>query len=258
MSSLEPLFHRAADDRVHGASEIERALIDALLAVRGGWTASGLARGAECLRNGQPAMANLRHLARELDRDDLATIEKDLRRRQALLLRLDGRLAAAARPVIESARRVVTLSRSSAVAAVLEDAWRRGWRGETVVFDGSPAGGGADQAARLAETLDRVRSQPDAAMPSWIGGGGVVVLIGADAVSPQRIVNVVGTASLLAHAAAGSTPVVVVADSGKDLPDDEIDELLGAVPEASEAGPGRRWPLFEAVSAGLVSRRIRE
>lgn len=203
-------------------------------------------------------MANLRNLARELGRGDLATIEAGLRRRRSQLLDVNDLLAVAALPSIEKARRVLTLSRSSAVAAVLEEAWRRGWRGETVVFDGSPAGGGASQASRIAETLDRVRSQPDAAMPGWFGGGGVMVVIGADAVSPERIVNVAGTAALLELAAARSVPAIVVADSGKDLPDDEIDELLAAVPEVVEDGPGRRWPLFEAVSADLVGRRIRE
>jgi len=258
MTSLEPDFQRAAEDRAHGASEIERELLAALLAARKRWTVAALAAGAKRLRDGQPAMANLRHLARELERGDLATIESNLRRRRTLLLHLDESLAAAAWPVIEAARRVLTLSRSSAVAAALVGSWRRGWRGETVVFDGSPAGGGASQAARLTEAMERVRSQPDAAVPRWFGGGHVIVLIGADAVSPERIVNVSGTATLLELAAARSTPVVVVADSGKDLPDGEINELLRAVPEVVEAGPDRRWPLFEAVSASLVSRRIRE
>jgi len=258
MTSLEPVFRRAAEDRAHGASEIERTLVDALLLERTAWTVAALAAGAERLRDGQPAMANLRRLARELGRGDLESIETALRRRRSSLDNLDESLAVAAWPFVEKARRVLTLSRSSAVAASLEGAWRRGWRGETVVFDGSPAGGGADQASRLAAGLDRVRSQPDAAMPHWFGGGDVIVLIGADAVSPERIVNVTGTAALLELAAARSIPVVVVADSGKDLPDDDIDELLRAVPEAGDEGPGRRWPLFEAVSAGLVSRRIRE
>lgn len=243
---------------MHGASEIERELVEALLAARTQWTVAALEAGANRLLAGQPAMANLRNLSRELGRGDLAALETGLRRRHALLLHLNEALAVAAGPFFEGVRRVLTLSRSSAVAAALEGAWRRGWRGETVVFDGSPGGGGAEQASRLAGTSGRVRSQPDATMPSWFGGGNVIVLIGADAVSPDRIVNVCGTAVLLELAATRSVPVVVVADSGKDLPDDEIDELLHAVPGVVEAGARRRWPLFEAVSAGLVSARVRE
>ncbi len=243
---------------MHGASEVERELVEALLAARKQWTAAGLVAGADRLLAGQPAMANLRNLARELGRGEPAAVEAALRRRRELLSRLDESLAASAWPWIEVARRLLTLSRSSAVAAVVEGASERGWRGETVVFDGSPAGGGTEQASRLAGTVGRVRSQPDASMSSWFGGGSVLALIGADAVSPKRIVNVSGTAVLLELASVRSVPVVAVADSGKDLSDGELDELILAVPEVVEPGAGRCWPLFEAVSTDLVSARIRE
>jgi translation initiation factor 2B subunit (eIF-2B alpha/beta/delta family) len=153
---------------------------------------------------------------------------------------------------------VVTISRSSAVAAVIEGIWRRGWRGETVVLDGSPAGGGADQAARLAETIDHVWSQPDATAPRWLEGDKVVVLVGADAVSRRRVINVCGTAALAELARSRSIPFFVVADSGKDLPDPELDELLAAGPTATEHGPDRRWAVFEAVSGALVTERFGE
>jgi len=203
-------------------------------------------------------MANLRNLAREFARGDLATAQEFLQCRSVLLSELDERFATAAWPLIEGTKRLLTISRSSAVAAVLEGAWHRGWRGETVVFDGSPAGGGADQAARLAERMDHVCSQPDSIMPGWLTGSKTRVLIGADAVSPERLVNVSGTAALLELAVSRSVPVLVVADSGKDLPDDEINELLASGPEVVDEGTPRRWPLFEAVPYELVTDRIRE
>lgn len=203
-------------------------------------------------------MANLRNLARLLDGGDPAKLDRWLRRRSALLSELDERMASSAWPLIEPSRRVVTISRSSAVAAVLLGGWRRGWRGETVVLDPSPAGGGVDQARRLGEEMDHIRSQPDSATPRWLAGGGVLVLVGADAVSPERLVNVSGTTALLELAAVRSVPVVVAADSGKDLPDDEIDEVLRATPEVSQEGTGRRRPLFEAAAMDLVTERIRE
>jgi translation initiation factor 2B subunit (eIF-2B alpha/beta/delta family) len=258
MASLASLFDRAARDRRHGAAEIEIRLIADLLAEQGRWTAPDLAAGARQLLAGQPAMANLRNLARELARGEPAAARDWLQRRSVLLSELDERFAAAAGPVIEGAGRVLTISRSSAVAAVLEGAWRRGWRGEAVVFDGSAAGGGVDQAARLARRMGRVHAQPDSTMARWLAGDRICVLVGADAVSTERLVNVSGTWPLLELAAARSVPVVVVADSGKDLPDDEIDELLAECPEAVEAGSGRRWPIFEAVPLEFVSRRIRE
>ena len=258
MNPLDIIFDRAAEDRRRGAVEIEFKLIEDLLSERQRWTATGLISGAKRLLAGQPAMANLRNLARELARGDLATAREWLVRRSVLLAELDERFAAAAWPLIEGAERLLTISRSSAVAAVLVGAWRRGWRGETVVFDGSAVGGGADQASRLAETMDHIHSQPDSAVSGWLVGNGIRVLIGADAVSPERLVNVSGTSILLELAFTRSIPVVVVADSGKDLPDDELDELLASGPTAAEGNTGRRWPIFEAVPMNLVSTRICE
>lgn len=258
MDRLNSLFDGAADDRRHGAAEIELRLIAELMAERPSWTAGDLASGAARLLAGQPAMANLRNLARELARGDLAGLHAWMERRWSLFAELDERFAAAAWPLIENAGRVLTISRSSAVAAVLEGAWRRGWRGETVVFDGSAAGGGGDQAARLSETMDGVRSQPDATVAGWFTGAGVRVLIGADAVSSRRLVNVSGTCNLLEIASSRTVPVIVVADSGKDLPDDEIDEMLAEGPDVVERGAGRRWPIFEATPIELVTDRIRE
>ena len=127
-----------------------------------------------------------------------------------------------------------------------------------MVFDGSAAGRGVDQAARLIAKMDGVHSQPDATMAGWFATAGVRVLIGADAVSRDRLVNVSGTRTLLELASDRSVPVIVVADSGKDLPDDEIDEMLAESPGVVEPGPGRRWPIFEAAPYELVTDRIRE
>jgi translation initiation factor 2B subunit (eIF-2B alpha/beta/delta family) len=175
-----------------------------------------------------------------------------------LLVELDQRFAASAWPLIEGASRILTISRSSAVAAVLEGAWRRGWRGETVVFDGVPAGSGADQAIRLAATLEHLHTPPDSTASRWLTGPGIRVVVGADAVSPLRLVNAGGTRALLELADAGSAPVIVVADSGKNLPDAEIDLMLASGPEVIEEDTGRRRPIFEPIPFRLVSTRISE
>jgi translation initiation factor 2B subunit (eIF-2B alpha/beta/delta family) len=258
MGLVDELFVAAVEDRRRGAVEIERRLIDGLLRERARWTPESLVGGAARLLEGQPTMANLRTLARRLVEEDLAVIETRLESRAAALRELDDRLAAAAWPLIDGCARCLTLSRSSAVAAALTGAWRRGWRGSTVVFDGSPVGRGLDQASALAAVMEGVRSQPDAMMPACLEGGGDLVLIGADAVSPLRIVNACGTAILLELAAARSVPVIVVADSAKDLPDAELDVMLDMGPEAVEEGSDRRWPVFEPVSSVLVTNRVRE
>jgi translation initiation factor 2B subunit (eIF-2B alpha/beta/delta family) len=203
-------------------------------------------------------MANLRNLAGVLATGGADEIAARLHRRSDLLSVLAERLGASAWPHLEAAERIVTISRSSAVAAVLDEARRRGWSGEIVVFDGSAAGRGRDQAAALARRFDGVRSQPDAMMPRWLDGDAVRVVIGADAVSPLRLVNACGTRALLELAAARSVPVFVVADTGKNLPEPEIDELAAAEPQAEENGPRRRWPIFEIAPMARVTQRLHE
>lgn len=256
MGGVDSLFAGAVGDRQRGAAEVERRLIDGLLQCREQWTAETLARGADRLLAGQAAMANMRNLARRLVTKDHNEIEALLKERSRQLAGMDERLAAAAWPVAKDCRRILTLSRSSAVAAVLRGASRRGWRGEVVVFDGSPAGCGIDQARRLADVIPSIRSQPDAAMSSWFTENHELVVIGADAVSPARLVNACGTRALLELAAAHAARVLLVADSGKDLPDDEIDRILAAGPVATEPGPNRCWSIFEAAPMALVSDRV--
>ena len=258
MNELDLLFDAAASDRRCGAASVEIRLIDGLMRARRSWTTDDLVRGAAKLRVGQPAMANLRALARRLTENDPVIVELRLTERLAALHELDERLAANSWTLIEGCRRVLSLSRSSAVAAVLHGAWDRGWRGETVIFDGSRTGRGRDQARILAETLGGVHSQPDATMPGWLEGESNLVLIGADAVSPARLVNACGTVALLELAAARSVPVTVIADTGKDLADPEIDEILASGPTAVDDEPGRRWRVFEAAPFHLVTNRIHE
>ena len=118
---------------------------------------------ARRLPGGQPAMANLRNLARELSGGDPETIHVWLERPVASPFGTRPRFATSARSLFQGCLTVLTISRSSAVAAVLLGAWRRGWRGETVVFDGSPAGCGADQVSgspRLWMVFVRSRTRP--------------------------------------------------------------------------------------------------
>lgn len=256
MSSLTTIFDEAAADRSRGASEIERRLVERLLEQRRWWTAEELSGGAAALLRGQPAMANLRNVAHRLASADPAAAAAWLVDRAVVLRQLDRRLGAAAWPFVDGCERLLTVSRSSSVTAVVRLAREHGWLGEVVVFDGGPAGGGADQAVRLADLGGRVRSLPDAAMIGHLDAG--VVVVGADAVGANRFVNVCGTGMLLTLARDRGRTSLLVADTGKDLPEAELDTVLAESPIVSEPGRGRRWPLFEAVPLALVSRRVSE
>ena len=250
------LFRRAATDRQHGAAEIERTLIRGLLDVQDRWRLESLHHGLKILAEGQPAMANLRAMAAWMAAvESPASCVSRLARRAAVLEELPDRLAANAWPRVEKTQTVVTISRSSAVAAVVEGAWRRGWEGSVVVLDGTASGRGADQARRLATSGPAV-SRPDSEGPKSLHQD-VVVLGGADAVGRVRFINSTGTGDLLEAARSAAVEAVIVADSGKDVSEDDVDDIIRLSPR-HRVEPDREWPIFEAISLGLVTARVSE
>jgi len=247
-------FRRAAGDRTHGAAEIEERLISDLLASRTSWTREALSSGAALLAEAQPAMAPLAALARRVSDGDMADVESFFEQRLAVLKMVPETLAARAMPWIDRAAVVVSISRSSAVAAVLEAAWRKGWTGTAVVLDGSSAGRGVEQTRVLAE-YGTVVSQPDAAVLHWLEVPGSLVVVGADAVGEDRFVNCIGTRMLVELARARGVPVLLIADRGKDVSEEKLESIAEALP-MHWAGPGREWTLFEVVPMDLVTARI--
>jgi translation initiation factor 2B subunit (eIF-2B alpha/beta/delta family) len=247
------LFRLAATDRRHGAAEIEEALLRGLLASGGDWSRESLLAGARLLAEGQPAMANLRSLA---TRAAAPGFDEFLERRARVLDELPHRLAANAWPHLEGSNTVVTISRSRTVAAVLEGAWEHGWRGSVVVLDGTATGRGEDQTRRLSGSGEAV-SRPDATAPSCLDAAAVVVLVGADAVGPRRFINAAGTTMLMELAAARGLERVLAADSGKDVSEKILDDIVDSLPLHREP-PDREWPVFEAIPMNLVSTRITE
>ena len=246
-------FERAANDTVRGASSIEESLLHALLECRNRWSAEDLATHAAGLVEAHPVMGNIRGFARrvrELEPDELAAW---MRRRLDGLGGLGERLAEAAWPHLAPASRAVTVSRSSAVEAVMSGARGRGWTGEVVVLDGAPSGGGPEQAERVGGI-----SQPDATAPRWLDGEDIVVITGADAVADERFVNASGTRALLELAERRGVPRLLVADRGKDVAEEDLDAMLTAARCASEPGSARAWPVFEAVQCSLLTLRLSE
>jgi translation initiation factor 2B subunit (eIF-2B alpha/beta/delta family) len=250
------LFRAAADDREHGAAEIERNLVDGLLKVEGRLRLDSLHHGLKILAEGQPAMANLRSMATWMAAvESPASCLSRLRRRAEVLDSLPERLAIKAWHLIKEAHRVITISRSSAVAAVVEGAWARGWNGSVVVLDGTASGRGADQVRSL-RARGEALSERDGAASKWLRGA-VLVLVGADAVGDCRFVNSAGTGRLLEEARRSGVDTVLVADSGKDVDEKVVDEIVRLSPVHRE-GPDREWPIFEAIPLDFITVRITE
>ncbi len=252
--ALVEVFRRWANDRDRGAAEIEEQLLAGLLALRSQWTPHAFEVGALLLAGGQTAMAPLLSLARRIAESGPGELESFFEQRLAVLRAAPEALAANALPWIEPAARVVTISRSSAVAAAVEGAWRHGWAGEVVVLDGTSAGRGAEQTERLGRHGPAL-SQPDAAAPRWLDLPDTLVAVGADAVGPDRFVNCLGTRMLLELANPRNVPAILVADRGKDVSEEKLESIAEALPLHRD-GPGREWALFEVVPMHLVAARI--
>jgi translation initiation factor 2B subunit (eIF-2B alpha/beta/delta family) len=257
--NLDDLFRHARADHRRGAGEIERDLIASLIGARPWWRPAALRSGASGLLDAHPEMANLRHLGDLLRASDLDQVEHRLRRRLEVLDNLDALLGRSGAALLGGCARVVTVSRSSSVAAVLRGAAASGWRGEVVVLDGTSSGCGPKQAETLRDAGLDARSWPDGAV-RWAldGDGDVVVVVGADAVAPSRFVNATGSRPLCELAAVSGVAVAVVADTGKDLSEDAVGAILGAGRMYREPGPGRCWPVFEAVPVEYADERVSE
>jgi translation initiation factor 2B subunit (eIF-2B alpha/beta/delta family) len=124
-----------------------------------------------------------------------------------------------------------------------------------VVLDGTASGHGAEQAQRLAATGEAISRRDGAA--SMHLKEGVVVVVGADAVGRRSFVNSAGTVELLELACERKLERVLVADSGKDVDEDVVEEIIRMSPR--HRGPsGDEWPVFETVPLSLVSTRVTE
>ena len=250
------LFRQAANDRRRGASEIEAELVRGLLGARSHLSARALDEGTRVLAEGQPLMANIRSLAARMAELETRQALGWLEKRSRVLEKLPDLLAAGAWPRLQLAPVAVTVSRSGAVAAVVEGAWSRGWRGMVVVLEGPEGSGGPDQAGRLASGGKAVL-EPEARAPHWLDHPGALVVVGADAFGEDRFVNCAGTRILFELAAARGVDRVVIADSGKDVAEDVLNEIVAATKSHSDE-IDRKWPLFEEVPSSLVTARINE
>lgn len=130
-------------------------------------------------------------------------------------LRATVRRAAA---LIRPRTRVLTYSSSTAVRLALWRAMASGRRFEVVCSESRPMREGVTLARRLAALGIPTHLVADAALGEWVTRADLV-LLGADAVMPDTIVNKVGTELLLHAARRAGVSACLAADSSKWLPE---------------------------------------
>jgi translation initiation factor 2B subunit (eIF-2B alpha/beta/delta family) len=119
--------------------------------------------------------------------------------------------------LVRSGSLVLTYSHSTAVRMVLLRALAAGRRFEVVCSESRPTREGLVLAKQLADAGIPVHLVVDAALPEWVEKA-ELVLVGADAVVREGIVNKIGTRPLLCASRRSRIPAFALADSHKWLP----------------------------------------
>ena len=224
---------RMASNRESGATGLRDEAIEVLRAVRG---TDALLPAARALCDAQPSMAPIRNAAIEAiaSVDDAGRFER-FAERTVRGSRLLARIAADhfSGPANDPFR-CATLSASSAVRAAI-DAVRARRPVEVWCSESRPALEGRAFAASLAEAGVLVTCLTDSGL-----GGALphveAVLVGADAVAPDRFLNKSGTHMLAAAAAHRGLPVYVLATRDKF-----VSAPVAATLRIRDADPAEVW-----------------
>ena len=208
-----------AEDRVSGAREIMSRLLvlleSALESVDEETAKTRILEAACEVVPAQPSMAPLLHGFDRLFRgwdgpQGVAAALSDLitRHRRSLF-----EVVKHALPLLEAHETVATLSWSSTVAKLLEQAGRLL---RVVVAESRPGCEGRKAAAHAAAAGHAVEFHADSAFPTAAAHADVL-LLGCDALTPMGLVNKVGSLAAARECQARSTPVVALMDRFKVL-----------------------------------------
>lgn len=124
------------------------------------------------------------------------------------------RVAANAQPLVTNGAVLVTHSRSTTVLAALKLAKKEGKLFDVIVLESRPNLEGRTLARELAEDQIPVRIVVDALLATAVEGADRV-LVGADALTSDGIVNKAGTHVVALAAKAAGVPLTVLAESNK-------------------------------------------
>jgi len=129
---------------------------------------------------------------------------------------------------------VMVHSSSASVRAVLDRAIEE-TRFRVVCTEALPVGEGRALAADLIAAGFSVELLSDSDAMAWVAGVDLV-LVGADAIGPGRVINKVGTADLAQAASVEEVPMYIVATLEKVLPEELFDAAMRTA--SVEGGPG--------------------
>lgn len=254
LKEIDDQIRAIGEDRLSGARELAQKGARVLIALaKGSKAVSGEEFGRELLKTGralikaQPSMAPLVNL---VNRSLFAAQEEmDLEEaKRALIATAQGyanhlersveRIAQRVLPLIPDGALVLTHSSSSTVLAALLHAKREGRTFAVLCTESRPQYEGRALAERLDQAGVETRLVVDALAPSMTSmvGGIEVVLVGADSLSTEGLVNKIGTYPLALAARAHQVPLYALCGTEKFLP------LGYTLPEEGPKDPQEVWP----------------
>src|ERR1041384_3025528 len=151
------------------------------------------------------------------------------------LLRLASQTIEAAADIIREGSTVLTHSRSSTVLEALLEARRSGKSFEVILTESRPMFEGRKLASELDQREIKVTIIADAAASLFLERADSV-LVGADKILPDYLVNKIGTRMIALAAREGGTPMYSICDSSKFI---EIDCVSDS--ELDQADPHELW-----------------
>lgn len=244
------LINEIADDRMSGASSLaaKGAAALAIFAFECPAKSSDefweeLVAVARELRQAQPAMAPLLHLADRALRaaqglTDTGSMREAVRlAAEAFATELQTgteQIARIGASLLADGVSVVTVSHSSAVLGALLNAHRDGKRLRVICPESRPLCEGRELAQRLAAAGVEASLTVDAAAPALVAQADSV-LVGADGVTAQVVINKVGTYPLALAARANAVPLYALAGAEKFWPPDVEHEI-------EDRDPTEVWP----------------
>jgi translation initiation factor eIF-2B subunit delta len=221
-ASLEEFLLEIREDNVSGATHLVRKGAQFLLACLAEEKAEEIWALGKALIDAQPSMAPMVNLVNHLFhaiesfKDPQSIKEQGTTAIQGFLKGLstsEERIKGHALSLVQWEKRVMTLSYSSTCLEVLEHAQPI----EVICPEGRPLCEGLRTAKALGAKGIRTRLVLDSAAPSLLGECDVVV-VGADAVTPEGVVNKIGTYALALAARERNVPFYVLAGQEKFLP----------------------------------------
>lgn len=182
------------NDRISGASTLYKNTIRLFLTERQYTNPVKAQRAVNLLRDNFPEMAVFAYLQRNLQKADHTSLPIILRQLQIESREEVALIGKHLKQIWKKPRRIVTLSRSSIVKAMILSA---GARAKSVLISSSsPRNEGETTARELAAKGIDVKLVTDAALPGQVRRGDYI-LLGADCVTEKYFINKTGTYPLL-------------------------------------------------------------